>query len=79
MLEFRSGFRLSSRLSLMAADWCDWSECGVNDLAAVVRSAVALRLFAIDACRRLPGYPTRYSSEFIVWALNWLSVDGKAS
>jgi len=78
MLEFQTGFRLSSRLCLIAGDWSDWSPCGLNDLAAVVPSAIALRLFAIDTCRRLPGYPTRYSSEFIAWALNWLSVDGKA-
>ena len=79
MCEFQTGFRLAARLSLMVGDWSDWTPQGLNDLAAMVRSAIALRLFAIDTCRHLPGFPVRHGPEFIAWALNWLSAEQKTS
>lgn len=67
------GFCLSTRLAILAKDWTDWSETGLHNLADVICSSIVLRLMASQQYRARLGRPPR-SPEFVLWAVNWLSV-----
>jgi len=72
-MEMFCGFRLSTNLGLMAKEWTDWSDAGLRNMANIICASIALRLIAAQQCRANLGYPSRYSAEFLSWAVAWLS------